>query len=154
MYLHTHMYFCLFLTAWCSCYHHKKLLMSMLMNMQGRMRVHTESVRSCSWSQNGHLLAVASFDGKVSIWNKTETGFEFWHFLKVLLKWQLHCHNHHLIVASTFSQLLLISVFCKYHYLFWGILPILGGLEMDVMLYLWKHFNLWAIYNLHSFCHI
>ncbi|KAL1813301.1 hypothetical protein DCAR_0625604 [Daucus carota subsp. sativus] len=51
-------------------------------NCVGRMRVHTESVRSCSWSQNGHLLAVASFDGKVSIWNKTETGFEFWHFLK------------------------------------------------------------------------
>ncbi|KAK1389650.1 putative cytosolic iron-sulfur protein assembly protein CIAO1-like [Heracleum sosnowskyi] len=43
---------------------------------------HTRTVRSCSWSPTGHLLAVASFDGTVSIWDKIETSFKFWCYLE------------------------------------------------------------------------
>lgn len=57
--------------------------MSML--MQATIdEAHTRTVRSCSWSPTGHLLAMASFDGTVSIWDKIETRFEFWYYLEVL----------------------------------------------------------------------
>lgn len=45
----------------------------MVMLMQETIdEAHTKTVGSCSWSPSGHLLAVASFDGTVSIWDKID----------------------------------------------------------------------------------
>ncbi|KAK1389649.1 putative cytosolic iron-sulfur protein assembly protein CIAO1-like [Heracleum sosnowskyi] len=42
----------------------------------------TGTGRSCSWSLDGNLLAIANYDGTTSVWDKAENGFKHLYDLK------------------------------------------------------------------------
>lgn len=57
--------------------------MSML--MQATIRgAQPGTVRSCSWSPDGDMLAIANYDGTTSIWDMIENDFKHLYKLKVL----------------------------------------------------------------------